>query len=69
MRPFNYAKERQQFDKPIIANQGISFKLADMATHVEAARLLTYQAAWLETMVCLMVKLQRWQNCLPAIRR
>jgi len=44
-----YAKERKQFNKPIIANQGISFKLADMATHVEAARLLTYQAAWLES--------------------
>jgi butyryl-CoA dehydrogenase len=44
-----YAKERRQFGKPIIANQGISFKLADMATSVEAARLLTYQAAWLES--------------------
>ncbi|MEJ9210535.1 acyl-CoA dehydrogenase [Bacillus smithii] len=44
-----YAKERYQFGKPIIANQGISFKLADMATSVEAARLLTYQAAWLES--------------------
>ena len=44
-----YAKERHQFGKPIIANQGISFKLADMATSVEAARLLTYQAAWLES--------------------
>ena len=44
-----YAKERKQFNKPIIANQGISFKLADMATHVEAARLLTYKAAWLES--------------------
>ncbi|MBE6184718.1 acyl-CoA dehydrogenase [Heyndrickxia ginsengihumi] len=44
-----YAKERHQFGKPIIANQGISFKLADMATLVEAARLLTYQAAWLES--------------------
>jgi len=44
-----YAKERHQFGKPIIANQGISFKLADMATAVEAARLLTYQAAWLES--------------------
>lgn len=43
-----YAKERKQFGKPIAANQGISFKLADMATKVEAARLLTYQAAWLE---------------------
>ncbi|MBU5267964.1 acyl-CoA dehydrogenase [Virgibacillus proomii] len=44
-----YAKEREQFGKPIAINQGISFKLADMATEVEAARLLTYQAAWLES--------------------
>jgi len=44
-----YAKEREQFGKPIACNQGISFKLADMATEVEAARLLTYQAAWLES--------------------
>lgn len=44
-----YAKERHQFGKPIAANQGISFKLADMATAVEASRLLTYQAAWLES--------------------
>jgi acyl-CoA dehydrogenase len=40
-----YAKERVQFGKPIAANQGIGFKLADMATAVEAARLLVYQAA------------------------
>ncbi|GGB34915.1 acyl-CoA dehydrogenase [Virgibacillus dakarensis] len=45
----DYAKEREQFGKPIAHNQGISFKLADMATEVEAARLLTYQAAWLES--------------------
>ncbi|WP_462410206.1 acyl-CoA dehydrogenase [Neobacillus sp. Marseille-QA0830] len=45
----DYAKERHQFGKPIAANQGISFKLADMATSIEAARLLTYQAAWLES--------------------
>ncbi|MGG3852980.1 acyl-CoA dehydrogenase [Caldifermentibacillus hisashii] len=45
----SYAKERVQFGEPIIANQGISFKLADMATNIEAARLLTYQAAWLES--------------------
>jgi butyryl-CoA dehydrogenase len=44
-----YAKERQQFGKPIAINQGISFKLADMGTAVEASRLLTYQAAWLES--------------------
>lgn len=45
----DYAKEREQFGKPIARNQGISFKLADMATDVEASRLLTYQAAWLES--------------------
>jgi acyl-CoA dehydrogenase len=42
-----YAKERQQFGAPIINNQGVSFMLADMAMKVEAARLLTWQAAWL----------------------
>ncbi|MFC3886388.1 acyl-CoA dehydrogenase [Bacillus songklensis] len=44
-----YAKERHQFGKPLTAQQGIAFKLADMATSIEAARLLTYQAAWLES--------------------
>lgn len=44
-----YAKEREQFGKPIAEQQGIGFKLADMATKVEAARLLTYQAAWKES--------------------
>ncbi|SIT69801.1 acyl-CoA dehydrogenase [Edaphobacillus lindanitolerans] len=45
----DYAKERVQFGKPIAANQGVGFKLADMATSIEASRLLTYQAAWLES--------------------
>ncbi|MGE1061875.1 acyl-CoA dehydrogenase [Megasphaera paucivorans] len=40
-----YSKEREQFGKPICANQAIAFMLADMATRLEAARLLTYQAA------------------------
>ncbi|WP_421382142.1 acyl-CoA dehydrogenase [Bacillus salacetis] len=40
-----YAKERVQFGKPIAAQQGIGFKLADMATGVEAAKLLVYRAA------------------------
>jgi len=39
-----YAKERYQFDQPIANFQGISFKLADMATEIEAAELLTQQA-------------------------
>jgi alkylation response protein AidB-like acyl-CoA dehydrogenase len=46
----NYSKERHQFNKPISAFQGISFKLADMATRIEAARLLTYRAAELKNM-------------------
>ncbi|NIK11882.1 acyl-CoA dehydrogenase [Alkalibacillus almallahensis] len=45
----DYAKEREQFGKPIAKNQGISFKLADMATNIEASRLLTYQAAYNES--------------------
>ncbi|WP_137404957.1 acyl-CoA dehydrogenase family protein [Echinicola rosea] len=40
-----YSKERQQFGKPISAYQGVSFKLADMATKLEAAKLLTFKAA------------------------
>ena len=40
-----YAKEREQFGKPISEFQAISFKLADMATEIEAAKLLTFQAA------------------------
>jgi alkylation response protein AidB-like acyl-CoA dehydrogenase len=40
-----YAKERHQFDQPIANFQGISFKLADMATEIAAAELLTFQAA------------------------
>ena len=39
-----YSKEREQFGKPISQFQGISFKLADMATQIEAAELLTFQA-------------------------
>jgi alkylation response protein AidB-like acyl-CoA dehydrogenase len=43
-----YAKERQQFGRPIASFQGIAFKIADMATQIEAARLLVYRAAWLK---------------------
>jgi acyl-CoA dehydrogenase len=42
-----YARNRQQFGSPIVTNQGIAFMLADMAMKVEAARLLTWQAAWI----------------------
>ncbi|WP_068673845.1 acyl-CoA dehydrogenase [Oceanobacillus sp. Castelsardo] len=49
-----YAEEREQFGKAIARNQGISFKLADMATEIEAAKLLVYHAASL---------VERGQNC------
>ena len=42
-----YAKERVQFGEPIAINQGVNFLVADMAAEIEAARLLTWQAAWL----------------------
>jgi acyl-CoA dehydrogenase len=42
-----YAKERIQFGMPIAMNQGVNFLIADMATKIEAARLLCWQAAWL----------------------
>src|SRR5438270_1406113 len=42
-----YAKERVTFDVPIAMHQGVSFLIADMATEIEAARLLVWQAAWL----------------------
>jgi len=43
-----YAKQRHQFGKPISSFQAIQFMLADMATEVDAARLLTWRAAWLK---------------------
>ena len=42
----SYSKDRHQFGKPISSNQGIQFKLADMAMEIEAARLLIWKAAW-----------------------
>jgi len=43
----DYAKSRIQFGQPIAINQGVNFLVADMAAEIEAARLLTWQAAWL----------------------
>jgi alkylation response protein AidB-like acyl-CoA dehydrogenase len=43
----DYAKERVQFGRPIIQNQAIAFKLADMKMSVDAARLLVWRAAWM----------------------
>jgi alkylation response protein AidB-like acyl-CoA dehydrogenase len=44
----DYAKQREAFGKPIANHQAIAFKLADMATDIEAARLLVYRAAWMK---------------------
>jgi alkylation response protein AidB-like acyl-CoA dehydrogenase len=43
-----YAKEREQFGRPIASFQGIAFKIADMAVQIDAARLMVYRAAWLK---------------------
>jgi len=45
---FAYAKEREQFGKPIAKFQAVQFALADMATEIEAGRALVYKAAWLK---------------------
>ncbi|RMD72127.1 MAG: acyl-CoA dehydrogenase [Bacteroidetes bacterium] len=47
-RALAYSKERKAFGKPISEHQAIAFKLADMATEIEAARMLVYRAAWLK---------------------
>ena len=44
----SYAKQREQFGRPIASFQGVAFKIADMATQIDAARLLVYRAAWLK---------------------
>src|SRR5205814_10235290 len=45
---FKYAKEREQFGRPIAQFQAVQFALADMAVEIEAGRVLTYKAAWLK---------------------
>jgi short/branched chain acyl-CoA dehydrogenase len=45
---YAYAQERKQFGKPISSFQAVQFKLADMATEIEAGRALVYRAAWLK---------------------
>jgi alkylation response protein AidB-like acyl-CoA dehydrogenase len=47
-RALQYSKERMSFGKPLSNHQAIAFKLADMATEVEAARLLIHRAAWMK---------------------
>lgn len=65
-----YAKEREQFGKPIIEFQGISFLIADMATSLEASRLLTRHAAYLKDqnlpfrLQASMAKLHSTESCM-----
>ncbi|MFZ5649141.1 MAG: acyl-CoA dehydrogenase family protein [Bacillota bacterium] len=42
-----YSREREQFGRPVYSNQGVSFTLADLATRIEAARMLVWKACWL----------------------
>jgi len=69
-----YAKERKQFDKPIAEFQAIQFKLADMATEIDAARLLTYKAAAMKdrgerhTLESSMAKLFASEMCNRAVK-
>ena len=53
---FSYAQEREQFGKPIASFQAIRFKLADMATEIEAGRALVLKAAWLKDRVGLSAR-------------
>jgi alkylation response protein AidB-like acyl-CoA dehydrogenase len=43
----DYSKQRVQFGRPIVENQGIAFMLADMKTRIDASRLLVWRAAWM----------------------
>ena len=67
-----YAKERQQFGRPIGKFEAVAFKLADMATRVELARLATYRAAWLKdhglpySKEAAMAKLVASETCVDA---
>ncbi|MGZ3658643.1 MAG: acyl-CoA dehydrogenase family protein [Bdellovibrionota bacterium] len=65
-----YAKEREQFNVPILTFQGISFMIADMAVELEASRLLVLQAATLKdqkqpyTLQASMAKLKATDSCM-----
>ena len=60
-----YSKERKAFGKEIHKHQAIAFKLADMATEVEAARMLCLKAAWLKDQGQDTTSPVRWPNSTP----
>ena len=61
-----YAQERRAFGKTISSFQAIQWKLADNATRIEAARLLTYRAAFLKTRGVARRSNRRWPSSTPA---
>ena len=61
-----YALQRKTFGKPIAGHQAIAFKLADMATEVEAARLLIWKAAWLAGQGQPFAEPPAWPSSKPA---
>ena len=68
-----HARQRRQFGRPLIDNQAIAFKLADMATELEASRLLTYRAAALRDaapfgQAAAMAKLKATRTAVDAAR-
>ncbi|OLS13182.1 MAG: acyl-CoA dehydrogenase [Promethearchaeota archaeon CR_4] len=66
-----FAKERKAFGKPIADNQAISFRLAEVATDIEAARLLAYKAAWLDNKKVrhtTETSMAKWYACATATR-
>ena len=71
-RSIEYSKQRVQFGRPICENQAIQWMLADIATEIEQARLLTYEAAYLAdqglpfTKVVAMAKLSASELCMKA---
>ena len=60
-----YSKQRKQFGRPISEFQAIQNKLADMATEIDAARLLTYRAAWMKDAGKRVTKESPWRSCSP----
>ena len=64
-----YARERHQFGKPIIDNEGVSFMLADMACAVEASRALYLAAAGARTPARSSARRRPWPSCWPATPR
>ena len=62
-----YAKERQQFKKPIASLQTIQNYIADMATEIAAARMLLYRACSLKDEACLLAVRRRWRNFIAVL--